>query len=97
MLFSDLLESDLNSARQQIDANSNLTLTQPAQSTFRTPYSTNNLSAYTTANSYSNLGRETPAKDTYESKKALIDVKNVVRKRKKTFFLIEFQILLAPR
>jgi len=85
MSFASALERELGAARQIIDANSNSTLTQPPPlNTYRTSYTPNNFSAYTT-NSYTKLPfpyiptpTPTPA-DTYESKKALNDVKIFVK------------------
>lgn len=82
MSFASALERELNTARQVIDVNSNLTLTQPPpQNTYRTSYSTNNLSAYATTSSYPNLafGYTPTPRENYESKKALNDVKIFVK------------------
>ena len=74
---SFMLERELlGSAKSIIDANSNLTLTQPpSQNTYRSSYGTTNPLPYTSlTTSYQNFGCGNNSTENYESRKALNDV-----------------------
>lgn len=85
MSFDSILDRDiLGSARARIDANSNLTFTQPpAQNTYRTLYTGPTALPYTstTTSSYQYFGGAPPATDNFESKKAFSDVKEFLENR----------------
>lgn len=72
-----MLERELNSARALIDANSNLSLTQPTmQNTYRTSYGISSPLPYTTATppNYYNIGYAPNPNEIQDLKKQINDV-----------------------